>query len=215
MEIPQVEASPREVSGSRACRRLRRQGLAPAVLYGRGGPNVLLTLHKETVAELVERRELIVQVSWDGRLEDAQITEVQYDAFGDEILHVDLTRISLSESVEVAVAVATRGEAPGVSEGGVLEIVQHELRIQCLPSAIPEKITVDISGLNIADNLTVADLDLPPGVSVVAGGETVILTVLPPSEVEEEAELAPEELLLEPERIGAEAEDKASAEESE
>lgn len=206
MDIAEVKARPREARGSRACRRLRHQGLIPAIIYGRGEPNVLLTLREQDVEELVEEHAFIVQVSWDGVQENAQIKEVQYDALGDEIVHVDLVRISLTEHIVVSVPVETHGDAVGVTEGGVLETVQHDLEVQCLPMAIPDSIIVEVSELAIGDNLTVGDLQFPEGVEPVTDAETVVVTVVPPSELEEEEE-APEELLLEPELIGAEEEE--------
>ncbi len=208
MDIAEIEARPREVRGSRACRRLRHQGLIPAIIYGRGQPNVLLTLREQDVEELVEEHAFIVQVGWDGVQENAQIKDVQYDAFGDEIVHVDLVRISLTERIVVAVPVETHGDAVGVSEGGVLETVQHELEVECLPMAIPDSIMVEVAELAIGDNLTVGDLRFPEGVEPVTEADTVVVTVVPPSELEEEEEEA-EELLLEPELIGAEEEEEA------
>ncbi|MGD2174934.1 MAG: 50S ribosomal protein L25 [Candidatus Brocadiaceae bacterium] len=211
MQIAQIEARPREVRGTRACRRLRNQGLVPAVIYGRDEPNVLLTLRHEDIDELMESHAFVVEVQWDGQQENAQIKEVQYGALGDEVMHVDLVRISLTEKVTVGVPVEPHGDAAGVAEGGIQELVLHEVEVECLPTAIPEQIRVEVEELEIGDNLTVADLEFPVGVEPVTDPETVVVTVVPPAELEEEEE-EPEELLLEPELIGREAEEEPGEE---
>jgi large subunit ribosomal protein L25 len=207
MEIPEIDARPRDERGTRACRRLRSQNLVPAVIYGRGEPNVLLTFRRSDVEQLVKDNAILVHVTWDGQDENAQIKEIQYDALGDDIQHVDLARISLTETVTVAVPVETHGEAAGESEGGVLEVVTRAIEVECLPTAIPDQIDVEVEALEIGDNLTIGDLAFPEGVTPVTDLGTVVVTVVPPLELTEEEE-EPEELILEPELIGREPEEE-------
>lgn len=207
MDIPTIEARPREESGTRSSRRLRKEGEVPAVMYGRGEGNVMLTIDEEDIEELLERHALIWQLEMDGESTPVQIKEVQYDPFGEQVLHADLGRISLSETVEVAVSIETEGEAVGVrEEGGVLEVVRHEMDVECLPTDIPDEITVDVSELTIGDDLRVRDLDLPEAVTPVEESHTVIVTCVPPMEMvaEEEEDALTEEFMAEPEVIGAE-----------
>ncbi len=206
MEITEIKARPRDERGSRACSRLRNQNLIPAVLYGRGAPNVLLTLRRADVRRLVEENAVLVQVIWDGQADNAQIKEIQYDALGDVIQHVDLARISLTETVTVNVPVETHGEAAGEAAGGVLELVMRSIEVECLPTAIPDQIDVEVEALEIGDNLTVGELSFPEGVTPVTDAGTVVVTVVPPLELTEEEE-EPEELVLEPELIGREVEE--------
>ncbi len=207
MDIAELQAQPREARGSRACRRLRTLGLVPAVLYGHDQPNLLLSVNGIDVEKLLEAHSFIVRVQWNGQEETAQIREVQYDALGDELLHVDFIRISLTERITVSVPVETHGEAPGVEEGGVLAVQQHELEVECLPTAIPERLRVEVGELEIGEVIRVGDLAFPEGVAPVAEPETVIVTVTPPVELEEEeAEGVLEEAMAEPELIGREAE---------
>ena len=206
MDIAQVEARPRQERGSRPCRRLRKQGLVPAVICGHGQPNVLLTVRRASLEDLLAERAMIVQVNWDGEQESAQIKEVQYDALGDDIVHVDFVRISLTEAVTVSVPVEPHGDAVGVEQGGMLDLRQHELEVECLPTAIPEKLRVEIAELDIGDILRVSDVEFPEGVRPTAHPETVVLTIVRPAEVvEEEPEVPPEEIAAEPELIGREA----------
>lgn len=206
MDIAEIEARPRQERGSRACQRVRKQGLVPAVIYGHGQPNVLLCLRRSSVEQLLEKRTFIVQVNWGGKRESAQIREIQYDALGDEVVHVDFVRISLSEAVTVSVPVESHGEAVGVVEGGMLDLREHQLEVECLPTAIPEQIRVEVSQLGIGDGLRVRDIQFPEGVKPIADADMVVVVIAPPAEVvEEEAEVLPEEIAAEPEVIGREA----------
>jgi len=165
---------------------------------------VLLAVRREKIESLLDRHAFIVQVNWDGRTESAQISEVQLDALGEQIQHVDFLRISLRETVTVSVPIELHGEAAGVTAGGVLDVRQHSLEVECLPTAIPERLRVEISGLQIGDSLRVADIQFPEGTRPVGEPELVVVTVAAPSEVEEEAEAPPEELRAGPEVIGRE-----------
>ena len=165
MDIAEINVRLREDVGRQASRRLRRTDLVPAILYGRNEPNVTLAIERGVLERLIHEHAYIVRVAWDGQQENVQIREIQYDSLGDDILHVDMVRISLSETVTVSVSVVPRGEAAGVNEGGTLDLVLHELEIECLPIAIPESLRIDVSQLGIGDSLRIADLTLPEGVT--------------------------------------------------
>ncbi len=211
MDIPTVKAIDRTVRGRRPCRGLRRRGLVPAVLYGRGKPNVMLSIESSVLHHLLDSHALVFNVMTDGEQTPVQLLELQYDSFGDEILHADLGRISMTETVEVAVMVETKGTPAGVrDEGGVLELVMHELTVESLPGNIPEKVVVDVSELNIGDDIRIGDLHLPEGVSAVEEAESVVVTCIPPMEMvsEEDEEALEEAIIAEPELIGREEEDE-------
>jgi len=110
MDIPSIQAWPREERGTRPCRRLRRRGLVPAVLYGRGEPNVMLSVREQAVERLIQEHHTILEVVWDEHTTAVQIKEVQYDYLGDGIIHADFNRISMTETVQVSVAIVTHGE---------------------------------------------------------------------------------------------------------
>jgi len=213
MDIPTIKAWPREERGTRACRRMRKRGLIPVVLYGRGDPNVLLTVKNTDLQHLLDEHNMILEVEWDGNATPAQLREVQRDPLGDEIVHADLGRISLTETVEVAVPVELHGEAAGVEEGGVLELVLHEVEVECLPGNIPEKIRVEVAELSIGDDLRIDDLQFPEGVVPTNEPDAVVVTCVPPMEMVEEAEEAVgEEMMAEPEVIGRAAEEEEGEE---
>jgi large subunit ribosomal protein L25 len=207
MEIHELQAEPRTEQGSRACRRLRREGLIPAVLYGRGQENVVLSVRVADIETLLEEHAHIVRLVWDGHQDNAQIRDVDYDALGDNILHLNLVRISMSETVTVSIPVDLHGEPAGVTEGGVMELLQYAVEVECLPTAIPDEIRVEVGQLAIGDSLRIEDIVFPEGVTPTEDPEAVVVVIVPPEEEEEEEE-APEELLAEPEVIGRAAEEE-------
>jgi large subunit ribosomal protein L25 len=141
--------------------------------------------------------------------ESAMIREVQRDTWGKRLLHVDFTRVTADERVEVELPVELRGEAPGFREGGVVEQVTHRLTIECRASAIPEKLELSVNELKLNESLTAADIELPPGASLLDEAQTVIVSCSPPVEMPEEVERPAEE---EPEVIGAKEKEEGEGE---
>ena len=208
MAVVELQAWPREERGSRPSRRLRRQGLVPAVLYGRDKPNVLLKLREEDLFELLTAHTSVVELQWDSSTQPAQVKELQVDRLEDRVLHADFVRISLSEKIEVSVPLEVVGEAPGVEEGGVLEMQMREVEVECLPQAIPESIEVDVSELEMGDSILIRDIEFPEGITPVNDPTRVAIGVVSPTEIEEEEEEEPEEMFAEPEVIGEEEEEE-------
>ena len=207
MDIAEIQAELRVVRGTRPCNRLRKQGLVPAVLYGRGGENVDLTIKRKEIETHLAARNFVLKVSWDGRSEHAQVKDIQYDHLGDHIIHVDLVRISLSETVTVSVPVETHGEPVGVLDGGVLELLLFEIEVECLPAAIPDSIRIEVAELGLRDTRTLGDVAFPANVRPTAKPETPVVVVAPPTEEVEEEEAALEDpAAAEPEVIGRPAE---------
>lgn len=207
-ELLQVEL--RQTRGKRDARRNRRAGKLPAVLYGHGQETVSLLVSSERFVAAVRHGARLVKLS--GAVEDqAFIREIQWDTWGLHALHVDFTRVSEHEKVEVQVTVELRGEAPGVKAGGVVKQQVHVLEIECEATAIPEKLYVNINHLELEQAITIAQLELPPGIVVLAEPETVVVECAEPVEIEEEAPAAAAE--AEPEVIGRKKEEGEEAEE--
>lgn len=194
--------------GSRASRRLRRQGFIPAVLYG----------HKEKVLNLkVRPGEVLAAIHAGHKLvdlkgevnESALLKTVQWDSLGIDIVHVDFTRVSASEKVRTKVAVELRGDAPGLKEGGILKFITHELDIECPAAKIPEKIIVLVKDLHLGGEIIARDVKLPEGVTLAAHADDVIVSCAKAVAVSDEALAAPGP--AEPELIRKEkaAEDEA------
>lgn len=195
----------RETRGKRDARRNRRVGKLPAVLYGHGKEAVSLALSAEQFEAAVRHGARLVKLA--GVLdEQAFIREIQWDTWGTHVLHVDFTRISEHEKVEVRVAVDVRGEAPGLKAGGVVKQLIHELEIECEATAIPEKLHININQLQLGQAITIGQLELPPGIVVLAEPESVVVECIEPVEVVEEAAGAPAE--GEPEVIGKKKEEE-------
>jgi large subunit ribosomal protein L25 len=149
------------------------------------------------------------------------VKDQQLHPVREEIMHIDLLEVRLDEKIQTTVAVHVEGgeEAPGVKEGGVLEHVTHQLNIEALPTAIPDYIAVDVSGMAIAATMHLAELTPPEGVEFLDDPEeTIIASVVVPTEVEE-PEIEEETVLIgedgEPLEEGAEPAEGETVEEAE
>jgi large subunit ribosomal protein L25 len=134
------------------------------------------------------------------------VRDVQWDHLGKEVLHLDFARVSADEAIETTVRLELHGTAPGVSEGGVLEQLVHELDVKCRATAIPDVIRVEIGGLHLNQGLHVRDLALPEGVTATDDPDRLLVHVVTPRAEAEAAGIVggPSE----PEVIGRKAEDK-------
>jgi large subunit ribosomal protein L25 len=111
---------------------------------------------------------------------------VQRDPVTGRLIHVDFAPVNMQERIEVTVPLHVVGESPGSEEGGVLQQVAYEVRIESLPGDIPQELTIDVSSLGMGENLTLADLTLPEGVTLISEPEEVAVTVTTPTEITEE-----------------------------
>jgi large subunit ribosomal protein L25 len=185
MEMPELTIKRRQDTGKQVAKRLRRTGLAPAVLYGGTKPEAV-TVDPRAVLRIIHGHEgstqlLTLKFENEGGSRMAIIRDMQFDPVSEHILHVDLQEVTADRAITVRVAVHPVGEAAGVKEQkGILNIVLHELEISCLPTQIPERIDADVSQLMIGDVLTVADLAAPPGVRILNPAGQAVCTVAPP-----------------------------------
>ena len=171
-EVLTVES--RDQIGTTASRRLRNSGRVPAVLYGHGQETTHLSIAERDVKALLRHQSKTVTLSGD--VEDtALVKDVQFDPLGIDVLHLDLLRVNLKESVEVTVPIRLHGDAPGLREGGMLLENLHEVQVRCSAGAIPEEAVLNVSELQLGASLTVADLDLPEGVEPVTPGKGPIM----------------------------------------
>jgi len=194
-----IKLTKREKLGTRASRRLREKNLIPGIIYGHGQENIPVSMPAHDIALAIQHGEHLIEAELDGKRENFLIKDVQYDYLGHEIIHVDLTRVSLHERVQVTVPIVLRGTPVGVeSEGGVLSQHLTELEIQCLVTNIPDELRVSVADMHVNDVLRVADLKLPEGVTTTEDPETVIASI---SVVEEEVEAPAEAEAAEPEVI--------------
>jgi large subunit ribosomal protein L25 len=201
-ERVKLEVKQREQIGSRASRRLRREGLIPGVLYGRGNPP-----HPICVPERDLRRALtgdhglhaILDVVIEGQktTHASILKEAQQDPVKGRLIHVDLHEVRLDQPIQAQVVVELVGESEGVKEGGVLSQVVREINVEALPMEIPDHLELDVSGMAIGDTLRLTDLPPSEGVTYLDDPEeTVLATVTMPTRIVE-PEPEEEELELE------------------
>lgn len=176
----------REQLGTRNSRRVRDAGLIPAILYGHGEANVSLSIPKDEVSAVVRHGGRLVDLTGDVT-ETALIRQVQWDAFGINVIHVDLSRVSAGETVDITLPIEMKGTAPGSREGGLVELVKHEARIRCPVLAIPEKLLININDLHLDQVLELKAVTLPEGASLLTDPEEVVVHCVTPKEEVEPA----------------------------
>ena len=204
---PTLEVEDRPERGSRSTRRLRRDGYVPGVVYGGEGDCVSFKVGaRDLRAALVSGSAVIDLKVGSAGARPVIVKDQQNHPVRGEVLHVDLLEVNLREKIATAVRVDLVGaeEAPGAQEGGIVSQETNELNIEALPTDIPEVITVDVSHLEAAATLTLAEITAPEGVEFLDDPEeTIIATVTVPTEEPEEPEIEEETELIGEE--GAEA----------
>ncbi|HPF40712.1 MAG TPA: 50S ribosomal protein L25 [Phycisphaerae bacterium] len=188
MEIPTINVESRKASGSRAAARLRKEGRLPAILYGHERDPAPLSLNYKEVEQLIFGGVHVVNLTMSGKTQACQFKDAQWDHLGRELLHVDMLRVDLNERVKVTVHLDYRGTPAGAAEGGVLHHAMNEIEIECVVSAIPESIRLDVSGMKLDDVLHVRDVALPAGMTHAMDADAVVATLKLPVEAPEATE---------------------------
>ena len=179
----------RNQTGSLRMKRLRQGGQIPAVLYGHGQDTVMLTLDAKELNRVIDHGAHVVDLKGAAN-DSALIKDVQWDAFGIEVLHVDLTRVDANEAVEVTLPIVLRGDAVGTHHGGEIAFLQHEIKVLCPANKLPEQIELSISDLDIEQSISAAEVPLPEGASLAEDGTTPIVACNPKATEEEVVEPA-------------------------
>jgi len=199
LEAIELKASVRETLGKNAARVLRREGKLPAVLYGPDTEPLLLSIDTHELDLAVKSGpsgQLLLRLIIENAERPARramIKELQRHPLSREPLHVDFYEISMDRKISVKVPVTTTGTSKGVALGGMLQIIRHELEVECLPDRIPEKIEIDITEMDIGDSIHLQEIPLEEGVEFPADANFTVLTVLSPKKEEEEVEEEEEE----------------------
>jgi large subunit ribosomal protein L25 len=206
----------RSVKGSTACRRLRRAGKIPGVVYGHQIDPLAIEIAWDSLAPVLKAGSRVVDLDVEGDVEKAMFRDIQWDTFGSEVNHIDFLRIDPNDRVEVEVPIVLKGTAPGVLGGGVLDFHLHSVTIECLAIAIPDNIPVKIGELQLEQAIHVRELELPPNTVVKNDPETVVVQVKHIVEVvEPTAEGAAEPGPTEPEIVGRKVKEAEEGEEGE
>ena len=225
MEKIILKAEVRTAVGKKAAKDIRAKGLIPANVY-KGSKGALgLQVAADNLAEVLHTKAgenviITLKISDESREGGSKdrtvvIKEIQREPIKDRILHVDFNEISLTEALKVNVPLVSRGEPVGVKvDGGVLEHVIRELQVECLPTAIPEKLEVDVSNLKINDTIHVKDIVSPDGVKILNDAELIVM-IVKPHKVEAPKEEVAVEAGTEPELIRKKKEEEAESAEAE
>jgi large subunit ribosomal protein L25 len=218
MKDKSLAARLRTGKGKEAARRLRNQGLIPAVVYGQREEAIPVTLNPQQLTKALRGgagERSLINLTIEG-LQDGPVTktvilkEKQIDPLKRTLLHVDLYTVAMDEKIHVAIPVHLVGKSIGVELGGVLEQVLREIEVECLPGDIPPSIDVDVSALDIGDSIHVADITLEKA-KIQIEPEQTIVTIVPPTVYEEPVV---EEEIVEEEVEGEEEEKKEEKKEA-
>jgi large subunit ribosomal protein L25 len=185
-----VEVKSRDVFGKNPSRRLRHQGLIPAIVYGAKKDPVPVVVDPKKILEII-RSESGVNTIFQLNLADREarrhvmIKEYQVDPVRGNLIHADFVRIQMDEVIEVEVPVQVTGEAAGVKlDGGILDHVTRLVRVSCLPGDIPEHISIDVTPLKIGDALRVSDLPGSDKYRILSDADVTLVVVSPPAKEE-------------------------------
>jgi large subunit ribosomal protein L25 len=192
-KVIEIEATVRTEVGKGAAKRLRAAGQVPAVVYARGREPMPIALDEARFRRAIPEGgwystplRLVLQGAASGDAgPTAMVTEVQRDRVRDRILAIDFHAISLDEPVRAQVPIRVIGESAAVKQGGIVEVLMHEVAVEALPTELPDHLDVDVTNAGFHDHLRVGDLLVPPGVEVLVSPEEAVLVVAPPAKVEE------------------------------
>jgi large subunit ribosomal protein L25 len=199
--------------GKEEARRLRGQGLIPAVVYGQREEAIPITLNPQELSKVLRGgagERSLINLTVEG-LQDGPVTktvilkEKQIDPVKRTLLHVDLYTIAMDEAIHVNIPVHIEGKSIGVEQGGVLEQILREIEVECLPGDIPSSIKVDVSSLDVGDAIHIGDITLEKA-TIQLDPEQTIVTVVPPTVYEEP--VVEEEVVVEGEEVEEEEGEK-------
>jgi large subunit ribosomal protein L25 len=205
-----LKAAPRADFGSRASRRMRRDGVVPGVVYSGGKEAKPFQVSERDVRGVLSEGAALFDFEIEGsKAVPVVIKEQQHHPVRGSIQHLDLMQVDLTEEIQAEVAIELEGaeNAPGVKGGGVLEHVTREVTVEALPTDIPDNIVVDVSAMEVNETLQLSAVTVPDGVKFVADDpEEITIVTLSPPRVEEVAPEVEEETELVGEGDGAEGE---------
>lgn len=193
-----LKAENREHTGSNAVQKVRRQGRIPAIVYGHKQEPTAISLDAHNFVEGLHHGHRLIDVQIGKKKEKVIVKDLQYDYLGKNIIHADLMRVSMTETVKVTVPVELKGTAQGTHEGGIVEGHVDHLEIECKVTDIPETIFISVKEMHVGDALHADQVELPDGVKLIGSPETLVATchlvaaAKSTEELEEETEVAPE-----------------------
>ena len=200
-----IEVERRSETGKNVNRRLRANGMIPAVVYGAGKDSVPIKVHRKSLLDLMkssgsDNAIFLLKLAGSGQERHAMIRDMHVDPISRQVVHIDFLRVLMTEKVRVKVPIEVVGTPYGVkNESGVLDFVHREVEVECLPGDIPKHLELDVTGLHVGQHAEAKDLVLPPGVALVTDPGQVLVSISH-SRLEEAPAAAPAESLLEADR---------------
>ena len=193
-----LKAEIREQTGSKSAAKVRKQSRIPAIVYGHKKEPVAISLDVHKLLESLHHGHRLMDVQIGKKRQKMIIKDLQYDYLGKDIIHVDLMRVDVTETVKVTVPIELKGTPKGMHEGGIITEHTGHVVIECRVTDIPETIVVSVKDMDVGDVLHVGDIELPEEVKLASPPETLLVTcslvaaAKAVEEVEEEAPAAPE-----------------------
>jgi len=206
MEAQVLPIKTRSEIGKNANHKLRTQGYIPAVLYSHGVSQAIM-VEKKNFFKIFKghiSENLLIDLQFNDQHSapvKAFIKDYQRNPITDEILHLDFFKVTMTETITTKAPIEIIGASIGVKQGGILEIIEREIEVECLPTDLPEKVQIDVTNLAMGQSIHVKDIILPKGVQILSSPESVIVAVLARHKATEEvvqpAEEQPQETVEE------------------
>ncbi len=199
-----IKAEIRTTLGSKDAVRLRRKGRLPAIVYGHKKDPVAISFGLHDFVEDLHHGHRLFDTEFGGKTETLLVKDLQYDHLGKSVIHADMVRVDLKETVKVTVPIEMRGTSKGSHEGGIVDEHLDHLEIECKVMEIPELIPVSVKELGVGDAIHAGDVELPAGAKLVTDPEALLLTchlvaaAKTTEEVEEEMPVGPEVITEKP-----------------
>ncbi len=190
----------RDGTGKGVTRKIRRAGRVPAVIYGHGKATLSLSLDPKSLESILKASDAgvntLIGLEGDSAIsgKTVLVKELQRDPIDGFLMHADLFEVDPEEKIAISVPVHVVGTAEGITMGGILDHALREVELECLPSAIPDAIELDVTALSLGDSIHVRDLVVGAGISVRTHEELPVVSVILPTVVEEEPEVSDEAL---------------------
>jgi large subunit ribosomal protein L25 len=216
-EYYKISIENRETVGSSEAKSLRKKGKVPVNYYYKETGNRNLSINEKELNQALHSGHRIFEVDLAGETQYVMLKAIQYHPVSDAVIHVDMMRVRRDQKMTISVPIHLEGDAVGVKMGGVLSQILNTIDIECLPTNVPEYISLDISELDVNSSLSVANVVVDSTLILLAEEDQVIATCQPPKEeveveIEEDEESKGDEAAAEEEKAEGDAEAEESAE---
>jgi len=206
-----LKAEVREQTGSGHATKVRKGGRIPAIVYGHKEKPVAISLDTHTLVEELHHGHRVLDVQIGKSQEKMIVKELQYDYLGKNIIHVDLMRVDVSETIKVSVPIELKGVAKGTHEGGVVQVHTNSIEVECMVTEIPKSIVINVKNVGVGGTLHASDIELPAGVKLASLPTTLLVTCSVIAEVKTTEDLEAE-MPAAPEVIGEVKEEEGEEE---